>query len=98
MIFELSNAERKYLGLDEVKENWIRKEIVGGNMSKKLVSATILIMIGEVLSLARVYFTEAMSGIPGFVTAFLLIISIILEVVGIILLFICIANYDKKKK
>lgn len=65
-------------------------------MTKKLITATILIIIGEVLSLARVYFTEAMSGIPSIVTALLLVISIILEVVGIILLFICIANYDKK--
>lgn len=69
---------------------------VGGSMTKKLITATILIMIGEVLSLARVYFAEAMSGIPSIVTALLLVISIILEVVGIILLFICIANYDKK--
>lgn len=98
MIFELSNAERKCFGLNEVKENWIRKEIVGGNMSKKLVSATILIMIGEVLSLARVYFTEGMSGVPNIITILMLIVSIILEVIGIILLFICIANYDKKKK
>ena len=69
---------------------------VGGSMTKKLLTATILIIIGEVLSLARVYFAEAMSGIPSIVTALLLVISIILEVVGIILLFICIANYDKK--
>lgn len=69
---------------------------VGGSMTKKLITATILIIIGEVLSLARVYFAEAMSGIPSIVTALLLVISIILEVVGIILLFICIANYDKK--
>ena len=27
MIFELSNEERKYLGLNEVKETWIRKEL-----------------------------------------------------------------------
>ena len=27
MIFELSNEERKYFGLNEVKENWIRKEL-----------------------------------------------------------------------
>lgn len=65
-------------------------------MTKKLITATILIIIGEVLSLTRVYFAEAMSGIPSIVTALLLVISIILEVVGIILLFICIANYDKK--
>ena len=69
---------------------------VGGSMTKKLITATILIIIGEVLSLARVYFAEAMSCIPSIVTALLLVISIILEVVGIILLFICIANYDKK--
>lgn len=69
---------------------------VGGSMTKKLITATILIIIGEVLSLARVYFAEAMSGIPSIVTALLLVISIILEVVGIILLFVCIANYDKK--
>jgi heme/copper-type cytochrome/quinol oxidase subunit 2 len=69
---------------------------VGGSMTKKLITATILIIIGEVLSLARVYFAEAMSSIPSIVTALLLVISIILEVVGIILLFICIANYDKK--
>lgn len=69
---------------------------LGGSMTKKLITATILIIIGEVLSLARVYFAEAMSGIPSIVTALLLVISIILEVVGIILLFICIANYDKK--
>lgn len=69
---------------------------VGGSMTKKLITATILIIIGEVLSLARVYFAEAMSGIPSIVTVLLLVISIILEVVGIILLFVCIANYDKK--
>ena len=38
---------------------------VGGSMTKKLITATILIIIGEVLSLARVYFAEAMSGIPS---------------------------------
>ena len=43
-------------------------------MTKKLITATILIIIGEVLSLARVYFAEAMSGIPSIVTALLLVI------------------------
>lgn len=66
-------------------------------MSKKLISATILIIIGELLSLARVYFTEAMSGFPDFLAGIILILSIVLEVVGIILLLICIANYGKKK-
>ena len=70
---------------------------VGGSMTKKLITATILIIIGEVLSLARVYFAEAMSGIPSIVTALLLVISIILEVVGIILLFICIAIMIRSK-
>lgn len=70
---------------------------VGGSMTKKLITATILIIIGEVLSLARVYFAEGMSNIPNIITILMLIISIIFEVVGIILLFICIANYDKKK-
>ena len=57
-------------------------------MTKKLITATILIIIGEVLSLARVYFAEAMSGIPVFVTALLLVISIMLEVVGLSLIHI----------
>ena len=44
-------------------------------MSKKLISATILIIIGELLSLARVYFTEAMSGFPDFLAGIILILS-----------------------
>lgn len=66
-------------------------------MTKKLITATILIIIGEVLSLTRVYFTEAISGIPGLITGMILVISVILEIIGIVLLFICIAEYDKKK-
>lgn len=66
-------------------------------MSKKLIIATILIIVGEILSLTRVYFAEAMSGVSGLITAIMLITSIILEIIGIILLFICIAEYDKKK-
>lgn len=66
-------------------------------MSKKLIIATILIIVGEILSLTRVYFAEAMSGVSVLITAIMLITSIILEIIGIILLFICIAEYDKKK-
>ncbi|MCI6107463.1 MAG: hypothetical protein PUE33_03215 [bacterium] len=66
-------------------------------MTKKLITATILIIIGEVLSLTRVYFAEAMSGVPGLITGLILVVSIILEIIGIVLLFICIAEYDKKK-
>lgn len=66
-------------------------------MTKNLITATILIIIGEVLSLTRVYFAEAMSGVPGLITGLILVVSIILEIIGIVLLFICIAEYDKKK-
>lgn len=66
-------------------------------MTKKLITATILIIIGEVLSLTRVYFAEAMSGVPGLITGLILVVSIILEIIGIVLLFICIAEYDKQK-
>ena len=66
-------------------------------MTKKLITATILIIIGEVLPLTRVYFAEAMSGVPGLITGLILVVSIILEIIGIVLLFICIAEYDKKK-
>ena len=66
-------------------------------MTKKLITATILIIIGEVLSLTRVYFAEAMSGVPGLITGLILVVSIILEIIVIVLLFICIAEYDKKK-
>ena len=58
-------------------------------MTKKLITATILIIIGEVLSLTRVYFAEAMSGVPGLITGLILVVSIILEIIGIVLLFIC---------
>ena len=58
-------------------------------MSKKLISATILIILAEVLSLSRMYFVEG-SGV-------LLGLSVGMEIVGVVLLFICIATYDKKK-
>lgn len=44
-------------------------------MTKKLITATILIIIGEVLSLTRVYFAEAMSGVPGLITGLILVVS-----------------------
>ena len=66
-------------------------------MTKKLITATILIIIGEVLSLTRVYFAEAMSGVPGLITGLILVVSIILEIIGIVLLFICRGGGDKKK-
>lgn len=65
-------------------------------MSKKLITATVLIVVGEILSLARTYLKEGLSNISPLLTAVVLILSIIAEVIGIILLFICIAEYDKK--
>lgn len=75
-----------------------RKEVVGGNMSKKLISATILIVLAEALSLSRMYFTEGTSNLSSFTSGVLLGLSVGMEIVGIILLLICIATYDKKDK
>lgn len=66
-------------------------------MSRKLISATILIVIAEVLSLSRVYFTEGTSNFSEFTSGLLLGISVAMEIVGVILLFICISQYGKKK-
>lgn len=67
-------------------------------MSKKLISATILIVLAEVLSLSRMYFTEGTSNLLSFTSGVLLGLSVGMEIVGIILLLICIATYDKKDK
>ncbi len=66
-------------------------------MSRKLISATILIVIAEVLSLSRIYFTEGTSNFSEFTSGLLLGISVAMEIVGVILLFICISQYGKKK-
>ena len=66
-------------------------------MSKKLISATILISLAEVLSLSRMYFTEGATDFSQFASGLLLGLSVGMEIVGVILLFICIATYDKKK-
>lgn len=67
-------------------------------MVKKLVFATTLIVLAEVLSLSRVYFTEGTSRFSSFTSGILLGLSVGMEIIGIILLLICIATYDKKKK
>ena len=66
-------------------------------MSKKLMSATILIILAEVLSLSRVYLIEGSTDFSQFASGLLLGLSVGMEIVGVILLFICIATYDKKK-
>lgn len=66
-------------------------------MSKKLIIATILIIVGETLSLIRDSFIEEMRMVSNFIPTIVLIISIILEIIGVILLLVCIANYDKKE-
>lgn len=66
-------------------------------MSKKLISATILIILAEILSLSREYFIEGRPNFSGFTSGLVLGISIGMEIVGVILLFICIATYGKKK-
>ena len=66
-------------------------------MSKKLMSATILIILAEVLSLSRVYLIEGSADFSQFASGLLLGLSVGMEIVGVILLFICIATYDKKK-
>lgn len=66
-------------------------------MSKKLISATILIILAEVLSLSRVYLIEGSTDFSQFASGLLLGLSVGMEIVGVILLFICIATYDKKK-
>lgn len=66
-------------------------------MSKKLISATILIILAEVLSLSRMYFVESATDFSQFASGLLLGLSVGMEIVGVILLFICIATYDKKK-
>ena len=66
-------------------------------MSKKLVSATILIILAEVLSLSRMYFVEGTTNFSEFTSGVLLGLSVGMEIVGVVLLFICIATYDKKK-
>ena len=66
-------------------------------MSKKLISATILIILAEVLSLSRMYFTEGATNFLEFTSGLLLGLSVGMEIIGVVLLFICIATYDKKK-
>lgn len=66
-------------------------------MSKKLISSTILIILAEVLSLSRVYLIEGSTDFSQFASGLLLGLSVGMEIVGVILLFICIATYDKKK-
>lgn len=65
-------------------------------MSKKLISATILIILAEVLSLSRIYFVEGATNFSEFTSGVLLGLSVGMEIVGVVLLF-CIATYDKKK-
>lgn len=66
-------------------------------MSKKLIIATILIIVGEILSLIRVSFIEEIRMVSDFIPTIILIISIVLEIIGVILLLVCIANYDIKE-
>lgn len=66
-------------------------------MLKKLIIATILIIVGEILSLIRVSFIEEIRMVSDFIPTIILIISIVLEIIGIILLLVCIANYDIKE-
>ena len=66
-------------------------------MSKKLISATILIILAEVLSLSRMYFTEGATNFSKLLSGLLLGLSVGMEMIGVVLLFICIATYDKKK-
>ena len=66
-------------------------------MSKKLISATVLIILAEVLSLSRMYFTEGATNFSKLLSGLLLGLSVGMEMIGVVLLFICIATYDKKK-
>ena len=66
-------------------------------MSKKLISATILIVLAEVLSLSRIYLIEGTTDFSQFTSGLLLGFSVGMKIIGIILLFICIGTYDKKK-
>lgn len=66
-------------------------------MSKKLISATILIVLAEVLSLPRIYLIEGTTDFSQFTSGLLLGFSVGMKIIGIILLFICIVTYDKKK-
>ena len=66
-------------------------------MSKKLISATILIVLAEVLSLSRIYLIEGTTDFSQFTSGLLLGFSVGMKSIGIILLFICIVTYDKKK-
>lgn len=66
-------------------------------MAKKLISATILIVVAEVLSLSRIYFTEGATNFSELLSGLLLGLSVGMEIVGVVLLFICIATYDKNK-
>ena len=66
-------------------------------MPKKLISATVLIIVAEVLSLSRMYFTEGATNFSKLLSGLLLGLSVGMEMIGVVLLFICIATYDKKK-
>ena len=66
-------------------------------MSKKLISATILIVLAEVLSLSRIYLIEGTTDFSQFTSGLLLGLSVGMKIISIILLFICIVTYDKKK-
>lgn len=66
-------------------------------MSKKLIFATILIVLAEVLSLSRIYLIEGTTDFSQFTSGLLLGFSVGMKIIGIILLFICIVTYDKKK-
>ena len=49
------------------------------------------------LSLSRMYFVEGATNFSEFTSGVLLGLSVGMEIVGVVLLFICIATYDKKK-
>ncbi len=66
-------------------------------MAKKLISATILIVIAEALSLTRIYLTEGATNFSKFTSGILLGLSVGMEIIGVILLLICIINYDKNR-
>lgn len=67
-------------------------------MTKKLIIALAFIIIGEIFSLIRVSFIEEMRIVSNLIPSIILIIEIVLEIIGVILLLICIANYDKKEE
>ena len=66
-------------------------------MLKRLKIGTLLIVLGEILSLASVYFSSGDSAFSEFTTGVLLGLAVGMKLVGVLLLFVVIINFKHEK-